>query len=846
MNEYIFLKTKLYSLGLLVWLSSANLFGQPVMLDYTEEPLNEILLDLNEQYQLQVSINAELSAGCQVTIQQECKTMEKALEILAKKCQLTLSRINEVYSFRSEFPRTSQEDLTTQGKDLEQFLYQGKVIETNSSEPLPFSSIQITGKGLTTDQNGNFSFKSPNKNEFVRFRSMGYVTLDTLLMHGNDLIVFLPPKTVELDEIMVVGESEVPVTHIGENAGHIKFNNINNKLVPGLSNNLIFNYLRLYPGVMASGESIADFVIWGTYAGQNQVIFDGITLFNSWGINDDIGRINPYMIKNVEVFKGGYNVPFGDRIGGVVLIDGKSGNRKEVTGAVSLTNQLASGHLSIPVFNQSSVLQMAGRITYYQFMDLSSGVGEEDDFIEPEYDFADLNLKFTTNFKNRDKLVISAIGSRDGYDGIVRNPERRMVVQDVEIKSDQVGSSLKYFKTWKRGGVTTLALSQSYYGPELTTNYLRTRGQGPGQGPGPGPGSPMNGSQDTLELDTWDNPIEEYTGNVTHLFAGGRKHHIQLNVGYIFNKTSVESNESGEIISDASQELGRFTLYGYDQIQWTDKLSLQFGLKTDIPDSDYDIYLQPRVNGRYDFSKHWNIHFGWGLYNQFISKNSVIDEIGNRTDIWEIADGERAPVLEAMHNVLGLSYISKDFEVSLEGYYKTSEGFIRYRLRPDSTSTTLQGEARTMGLDVFVRKRFQPHEFWISYSLAQVEERFGDGFSTSEYQLAPQSQRHEVKGAMILVFHAVQFSLTQVYGSGFPNSTLEMPREEFIDYWRTDLAIQYEFGTRELRFETGLSFLNLFNQKNVRLNQSVNVPDGAIVNTLGIPFTPTIYFNIHF
>ena len=96
------MKAKRFYLLLPVLFFTSRLFGQIVLLDYIEEPFNEILLDLNERYEVQVSINSELSANCLVTIRQEFKSLDNAMDVLAEKCQLTLTRINDVYSFRSD------------------------------------------------------------------------------------------------------------------------------------------------------------------------------------------------------------------------------------------------------------------------------------------------------------------------------------------------------------------------------------------------------------------------------------------------------------------------------------------------------------------------------------------------------------------------------------------------------------------------------------------------------------------------------------------------------------------------------------------------------------------------
>ena len=526
------MKIQTFYLLLLLLFPWEKLSGQSILLDYSKEPLNEILLDLNDRYGVPVSINADLSSNCLVTIRQEFPSIDEALEVLAQKCQLKLSKINKVYSFRSNANTSSLADQPYKAKEERiQYLYQGVVIGKGSKERLPFSTIRIGEKGIISDENGRFSFKSWNHSVSVQFRYLGYQTSNLELTPGNNLSIPLQANSLELDEVIVEESGDTPITHIGEEAGRMKFNNINNQLIPGLSNNLIFNTLRLYPGVAAAGESIADFVIWGSYAGQNHIIYDGISLFSSWGINDDIGRVNPHIIKHVEVYKGGYNVLFGDRVGGVVLIDGKTGRRDKLRANLNLTNQLVNAYVNIPMFKQTSSLQIAGRRTYYEPFNLSAKQEELENSITPTYIFGDLNFKFSSTFKNSDQLEISAIASQDSYERKLDLAERGgRLEENLNISSKQIGSSVKYIRNWKGGGLSSLTLSQSSYHPELSTNYLITR-EFPGE-------KPIG--------DIWSNPIWEYTGKLTHSFPVSGKHQIQISTAYINNRTALEAGESGK------------------------------------------------------------------------------------------------------------------------------------------------------------------------------------------------------------------------------------------------------------------------------------------------------------
>jgi hypothetical protein len=836
-------KTLILLVGLFGILAVAKAQGQTVALNYNKQPLNEILLDLNDRYKVQISINSRLSANCIISIRQNFPDMQAALEQLAQRCGLKLVRISNVYTFRKAKttikPPPEEKKVIVKKLPPKKYTYQGQVVEQASLEPLPFSVIQL-GKGyVVADQNGRFSFKTLATSQRIKCQHLGYKVADTLLLPNYQLRIVLQPQIDLLQEVTIQGTQDVCVARLGEDAGRIKFNDLNNSLVPGAANDLVTNNLRLYPGIMAAGESTSDFMIWGAYAGQNQVLYDGITMFNSWGVSDDIGRVNPFMIKNMEVYKGGYNVPYGDRIGGVVMINTKAGNREKATADLSINNRLANLYVNVPLFNHNASLQVAGRKSYYQLLDLSINPVEDKEAIVPTYDYSDLNVKFSATFLNQDQLELSLITSEDNYNGKFESnvAARRDLLEDVRIRSTQIGSSLKYIKNWGGGaGVSTLVLARSNYSPELTSNYsLQTR---------------LSTEPKVVKAFTWNNQISETSAKLKHQWALGQSQQLELSAGLISNQGLLSSQNQDRVLQDNDYTQTRATFYIHDQLRLSPRLHVQLGLKADMPLSNNQVYVQPRITGRYDLSTHWNLHFGWGKYNQFIAKNSFIDAFGNQNDIWGVSDGDRLLISEAFHHVVGLAYLHQGFELSMEGYYNTSSNFNRFVIQKGSLPARQILAATSMGLDVYLKKRWQRHEFWLAYSLANVQEDQTHRLATNNCSIAaPHSQTHELKTALVLNFSPFHLSFTHAYGSGFSNNPdcTQQNELKIQPYNRTDIAMQYRFQWQRTYFEAGFSILNLFNQINVRLNQSVSIPnDNSIVNTIGIPFTPTVYLNAKF
>ncbi len=789
---------------------------------YNNLPLNEVLLDLSAKYNIQVSINAVTSGGCLVTVDQEFKTKTEALASLAEMCHLEIKRVGEVYSFVEK-----EEEVTKKKKPI-YYLYQGEVLDDNTLEPLPYAKIMIGDNGLIADEQGRFSLRSENQSESISIKYLGYFLKDSIVKHNRNLQFSLKAQNLELSAVIVDTSNYIYRSQISDQGGKTRFNDITQTLIPGGSNNWMFNYMRLYPGIMAAGESVSDYIIWGSYSGQNHIIFDGITLFNSISVSNEIGRVNPSIIKSLDVYNGGYNVDIGDRTGGVLLINGKSGNKTKASGNVSLNNQVANIYFDLPLFKKTSSLQLSARKSFELFDFQKSNFNEENS-IRPEFDFSDLNVKFTTRFKNKDLLQISSIASADKYSFSFENKQAKDYAASLNSGSEQVGTSLKYVHNFKKRGISTITFAHSNYQSFRISDAS---------------------FKDSLALDeklirnsNWTNKFNEYSAKYHHSFSSFKRNTFQFSASYIRNEFKLFSNETLSNYADKRSSINRLSGFVKDKIQLNKRIQLDLGLKLDMPFNSLKPYLQPRVNGKIDLTEKMAFSFGSGIYYQFASQATFVDSLGGESSSWVISDGVEVPIQSAMHNVIGFSYSAKKIEIGLNAYHKIMKGLSRYYINADSTFLDV-GDATAMGSDLFIKYRIKKHEVWASYSIVQVQEEFG----INESSLAPQSQLHELKTAAVFNFHPFYFSAASVFGSGvqttiFKDNQNHLPIKPYL---RTDIAFQYKFKTDKLNFETGFSIVNLFNNRNYRISQFTSFPDGTVASTRGTHFTPSIFFNVRF
>ena len=233
----------------------------------------------------------------------------------------------------------------------------GVVAEAKTNEPLPFSQLFVDNRILVSDLKGSFSYQSTKDSVFhIKISHLGYFVLDTLVVAGSNHRLNLTPSLIGLREIVIKNKSFDKSTHIGNRAGAIKVNHQIANYLPGSGDNSVFTLLRLMPGILASSEQSNGLIIWGSYEGHSQILFDGFTIWGLKSFNDDIDAVNPLIAKEIEVFKGGYDASYGGRVGGIVNIAGKTGNILKPSFSLNINNVTVNGMAEVPVWRNSSVI----------------------------------------------------------------------------------------------------------------------------------------------------------------------------------------------------------------------------------------------------------------------------------------------------------------------------------------------------------------------------------------------------------------------------------------------------------------------------------------------------------
>jgi len=821
------------SMGLLLLLFLViPAFSQEIRINCTDEPLNEILIQLRDNYGLLVSFDDRHLSTYVLTLEKKFSSPPQALDYLFKGLPLRYEVSNGVYIIFTVVVKEKPKS----------YVISGSVSDRTNHETLPFSSILINNKGFISDARGNFSFTSATDSIFaVKISYLGYYILDTIVPRGSYYNFRLTPSVIAMKEVIVIGPEVERSIQTGNAPGVIKLNHKIAYFLPGNGDNSVFNLLRLQPGILASGEQASDLIIWGSYEGQSQVVFDGFTLYGMKNYNDNISAVNPFMAKDINVIKGAFGAEYGEKVGGIVDITGTDGSRLSPTGQLNINNMTVNGLISVP-FRKKSSIMMAYRQTYYnlynpvEYATSGSGRGRQsggaDYYIIPDYIFRDMNLKYSGSGV-KSNYYLSLYGGTDNFNySFNEGTMQKSITLNYNEQNIQLGGSAFYGFRWKEKNATNVTLSYSFLNTDRDYQEEIERTAG-------------NQIFSSIHEQT-KNAINEINGRVDNKIILSEKHTADVGAGILYYLTN---NQINTIHDTTREDLVLPFLYLQDNITFPDNLTIRPGIRMNLHTATGKIYFQPRIALIYRMNDAFRLNTAFGMYNQFVTKNMILDASGNYRLAWSICNNNEIAVLNSNSYSIGFSFNRPKFTASIEGYLRNTKGITRY-LEAATGTFSNEGDSKTKGLDVFVKKEFINHSFWIAYTLSKTEEKF-PYFLVDSYSPAMHDQRHELKIAGLAKIKSFHLSACYVFGSGFPDPDL-LP--EVIDYAqpysRLDAAIILRISARKIKVDAGISVLNVLNAENIRYSNYTRIPtDESTTVSLyaeAVPFTPALFLKISY
>jgi ferric enterobactin receptor len=774
----------------------------------------------------------------------------------------------------------------------------GLIRDKSTGEALPFATIQVKGTtiGSTTNIDGYFTLlKVPTDTSTLQVHYIGYKKTDIFLtphFPKKNFIIELDPSSQTLKTVTVTSYKEDVVLSNKTDVSVIKMTPKKLEQLPNVGERDIMRSFQLMPGVSASNESSSGLYVRGGTPDQNLVLYDGFTVYQVDHLYGFFSAFNSNALKDVQLYKGGFESRFGGRLSSVTEITGKDGNQKKFNMGADLSLLSMNAYLEIPVGSKFSSVVTFRRSykgpvydkIFNKFNKSSSSAstpqsggppGRQQATTTPTSYFYDLNGKFTYRPNDKDIFSLSIFNGTDKLDNSSASQlpsfgssSSNFSMSSIDLtKYGNIGSSLKWSRKWKPKFYGNTILSYSNYYSDRNRTQERTLTNSSGEATTTTNGIIENNNLKDYSIKSdyqWD--IFKFS----QLQFGGFGTYYDIKYTYVQNDTATILDRHNKALLTGAYLQSKTKLFN-DRVQFLP------GIRTSYFGTTGKIYYEPRASVSIIVTDKFTLKGATGKYYQFANRVTREDILSGSKDFWILSDGKSVPVSSSIHYIAGVSYETSNFLYSAEGYYKKIENLTEYSLRfnPSPVGVSydenfFSGYGYSRGIEFLAQKKSGNLNGWVSYTLGEARNHF-DVYSDSYYP-ANQDVTHEFKIVVLYKYKRWDFSTTWIYATGRPYTApsgaytvtlLDGSSQDFFtvtsknglrlpDYHRCDISANYkllggskgEKKRREIGY-VGFSIFNLYDRKNVWYKQYTIVSGQIIetnVNYLGI--TPNITLSL--
>lgn len=760
--------------------------------------------------------------------------------------------------------------------DKATFTIKGKVIDASTGETLPYVNV-ITEAKLKTQSNTDGYFVIPDMQQdslVIRISYVGYKTKEIVISKKNaqnemDILIALESNNT-LNEVSVYGE-KINTLKVDGSVSLIKITPQTIKQLPIIGEKDVFRVFQLIPGVSASNESSSGLYIRGGTPDQTLVSFDGFTIYHVDHLYGFFSTFNYNAIKDIQLYRGGFEAKYGGRISGVADVRSKDGNSKTFNSGVDLGLLSSNIFLEGPLGQKSSFL-ITGRRSWQsplynkilkQFVSdnslggSSSGTVSSNGTVTPDNTilskinarayFYDLNGKYTYRptsndiislsiFNSFDKMNNSISETSDDFEkltGVTLNEKFSTKITDITHWGN-LGSSFKWSKRWSKTLYSHILTSYSAYTSTKNNanEFLFTQ---------------SDSTQRTFFSDYERNTIKDFSTKIDFEWSPFITHKVafgsiltQYNVlyNYIQNDTLTVVNRN---------DLGNLYTF-YLQDNWhKGAFDLNIGTRFNYYSITNKYYPEPRASFQYFLNKNLKIKGAAGIYYQFLKQVNREDLLQGNRNFWILSNSETLPVTKSIHQIIGVGYNLKKILFDIEFYRKLNTGITEYSLRfvpAINENIELQelffnGNETVSGVDVLLQKHIGKFSGWLGYTYATAVRNISTLSANSYY--SDQDVRHQFKAVFMYQTKKIDLSATWIYSTGRPytsilgtyditllngsTKTFTMPSDKntnrFTPYHRADISGTYHINDS---FSITASIFNLYNRQNIWYKKFQQLP----------------------
>ncbi|MCU4156212.1 TonB-dependent receptor [Carboxylicivirga sp. A043] len=746
----------------------------------------------------------------------------------------------------------------------EKYTISGEVIDAETGEALIGVTIYTADKtvGTMTNTYGFYSLTIPKGQQTIFYSFVGYKTQQRQinLTANQSIKIQLQTNQTALNEVVVSAEKKDKNIAATQMTGEKLDMKTIDKLPVLFGERDVLKTIQLLPGISTVSEGGNGFSVRGGSIDQNLILLDEAPVYSASHLMGFFSVFNADAIKGMTVYKSGIPANYGGRAASVLDITMRDGNMKKFQGAGGIGLLASRLTLEGPIIQDKMSFIVSGRRSYADLM--AKGANQIDG--DTQMYFYDLNAKLNWKINDNNRLFLSGYFGKDdfGFDDLGMDwGNTTATLRWNHLFSSQLFSN------------TTALYSEYDYGFNFGDN-----------------GSMSSGIKDiSLKQDfSWyaspKNTLKFGLNATYHTFYPGE---------FLFEDNSISD------IKVAEKQALESSIYISNEQKLGTQLTLDYGLRASMfnqfgagnntsYDNDNNIVekeyfekgevmqsyygFEPRIGLNYRMNSKSSLKASYNRMVQYLHLMSNSTS-GQPTDTWMPSTFNIEPTTVNQYSVgFFRNFMDNTFEFSAETYYKTMNNISDYKdgtqvmLNEDIESYVLQGEGRSYGMELYLKKKYGAFTGWISYTLSNTDNKI-EGINNGDWYDSSYDKTHDVSIVTSYQFtDRVSVSANWIFYTGnavtFPSGKYEFDGNQvpyyterngyrMPDYHRLDLNVHLE-GKNKGRFRSSWDFslYNLYNQMNAytinfRENENnPNVTEAVKLSLFGI--VPSVTWNFKF
>lgn len=305
-----------------------------------------------------------------------------------------------------------------QNNDIKGFVY-----EESTGEPVMFANVFLKGTtlGCSTTENGYFNItRIPDGKYTLCITSVGYDTLTdhVSLSHGQTINkkYTLKEASLTLETVSITADKVEARTETKTSVITVTPKTINK--IPSVGGQAdLAQYLQVVPGVIFTGDQGGQLYIRGGSPIQNKVLLDGMVIYNPFHSIGLFSVFDTDIIRNADVFTGGFGAEYGGRISSVMDISTRDGNKRRWSGKLGAScfgaKLTLEGPIVKPKTNDDMAITMvlSAKNSYLEQTSKALYKYASEDGLP--FNYSDIYGKFSLNAPNGSKVNLFGFSFND-------------------------------------------------------------------------------------------------------------------------------------------------------------------------------------------------------------------------------------------------------------------------------------------------------------------------------------------------------------------------------------------------------------------------------------------------